>query len=632
MVTTVRLAAAVALIWAISPAGAQSGARPNILWLSSEDNGPHLGAYGDDFADTPNLDGLAARGLRYEAVWSNAPVCAPARTTIITGLYATSTGAHQMRSSVPLPPGFKLFPELLREAGYYTSNNAKLDYNLAGWEITGGDDPAHRRVWDESSRQAHWRGRPTGTPFFSVFNYGVTHESQIRRRPHEAVHDPAEVTLPAYHPDGPEMRRAWAQYYDKMTEMDAQVGVQLRQLEEDGLAESTIVFYWGDHGIGLPRGKRTALDAGLRVPLLIYVPPAFAHLASDDYAVGGASERLVSFVDFAPTVLSLAGIRPPPHFQGRAFLGSHEGTAKEALFGFRGRMDERIDQSRSVRDGHYVYARNYMPHRSHGEFLDYMFQTPATREWWQRYEEGGLPPEQASFWEPTKPFEELYDLDRDPWEVHNLADSAEHAPVLARLSEALDRHLLDTRDVGFLHESEMLRRAAADSPWQLARDPSRYDLEALLPAARAASGGVAGMDEVRSLLHADDAALRYWGAVGVLVRGQTAFGMLGDVEGLLADDSPAVRITAAEVLGRYGSPTQIAAALDALIAAATLEDNAVIVAVAALNAIDAIDHNARPLAARLRALPTEHDKVSAKQASYVPRLVERILDGLGGDA
>ena len=199
---------------------------PNILWITSEDNGPALGAYGDNFADTPNLDALAALGMIYRNSWSNAPVCAPARTTIISGVYPPSLGAQHMRSMVPMPDGMKMYPQFLREAGYYCTNNSKEDYNL----VKPGE------VWDESSREAHWRNRHDSTqPFFAIFNFTTTHESQIRSRPHEQKHDPAGVPIPAYHPDVPEVRQDWAQYYDKMTEMDTQAGEILQQLKEVGL-------------------------------------------------------------------------------------------------------------------------------------------------------------------------------------------------------------------------------------------------------------------------------------------------------------------------------------------------------------------------------------------------------------
>ncbi|MBU6180762.1 MAG: sulfatase, partial [Verrucomicrobia bacterium] len=233
--------------------------RPNFLWITSEDNGPHLGCYGDPNAVTPSLDGLAAKGMRFTRAWSNAPVCAPARTTVISGIYPPATGSEHMRSQTSLPAGMKLFPAYLREAGYYCTNNAKEDYNLVK-----GDD-----VWDESSGKAHWKNRAEGRPFFAVFNSTISHESQIRNAIPDGnrIHDPAKVRVPAYHPDTPEVRKDWAQYHDRITMMDAQLGERLRELEEAGLAEDTIVFYWGDHGSGMPRNKRWPYDSGLHVPL-----------------------------------------------------------------------------------------------------------------------------------------------------------------------------------------------------------------------------------------------------------------------------------------------------------------------------------------------------------------------------
>ncbi|MGC9327546.1 MAG: sulfatase family protein, partial [Candidatus Hinthialibacter sp.] len=325
--------------------------KPNILWITSEDNGPQLGCYGDAYADTPNIDGIAAKGVIYRNAWSTAPVCAPARTTIISGVYPPCTGSEHMRSMTQLPEFMKMYPCYLREAGYYCTNNSKEDYNL---EKTG-------RVWDESSNKAHWRNRKPGQPFFAIFNFTTTHESQIRKRPHEWIHDPDKVRVPAYHPDTPEVRKDWAQYYDKITEMDAQVGKVLQELEEDGLAEDTIIFYYGDHGAGMPRSKRWPYNSGLRVPMVVHIPDRFKHLMPEDYQKGGESDRLVGFIDLAPTVLSLVGIKPPDYMQGHAFLGRFTAPKPEFFFGFRGRMDERYDMVRTVGDGRYVYLRHYMP-------------------------------------------------------------------------------------------------------------------------------------------------------------------------------------------------------------------------------------------------------------------------------
>ena len=231
-----------------------------------------------------------------------------------------------MRSLVPIPESIKTYPEYLREAGYYCTNNAKEDYNF----IKNG------KMWSESSRKAHWKNRTEGQPFFAVFNYGVTHESQIRKKNATLVHESAEVPIPPFHPDTPEMRENWTQYYDRMTQMDTQVGGALKELEEAGLSEDTIIFYYGDHGAGMPRGKRSAYHSGLRVPLIIYIPDKWKKLASDDYEKSGSTSRLVGFVDYAPTVLSLAGIKPPAHMQGHAFMGEHEADSQEFMFGVVG--------------------------------------------------------------------------------------------------------------------------------------------------------------------------------------------------------------------------------------------------------------------------------------------------------
>ena len=267
---------------------APANQKPNILWLTSEDNGPDLGCYGDKYATTPNLDELASRGLRYNIAWSTVPVCAPARTCLITGMYPCTIGAQHMRSMVALDEQIKPFTIYLRENGYYCTNNRKEDYNFK----------KPKGTWDQSSNKAHWRNRNDNQPFFAVFNHTISHESKIRNRPHDFVHDPAKARIPEYHPDLPEVRRDWAQYYDRLTEMDAQVGKKLQQLEKDGLVDDTIVFYFGDHGCGMPRHKRSVTNSGLHVPLLVYIPEKFKHLRPNDYQLGGSTNRMVAFVDF----------------------------------------------------------------------------------------------------------------------------------------------------------------------------------------------------------------------------------------------------------------------------------------------------------------------------------------------
>ena len=603
----------------LAPGSSAQAERPNLLWLTSEDNGPHLGAYGDACADTPHLDRLAAEGQVYLHVWSNAPVCAPARTAIITGMYPTSTGSQHMRSRARLPEGMVMFPQLLREAGYYTANNAKEDYNL--------EKPG--RVWDDSSGKAHWRNRPEGAPFFAVFNFGETHESRIRKRPHEAVCDPAEVRVPAYHPDAPEVRRDWAQYYDQLTAMDRRVGEKLAELERDGLERDTIVFYFGDHGPGLPRCKRWPYDSGLRVPLIVRLPERWRHLAPEAYVPGGRSARLVSFVDLAPTVLSLVGLDPPPRMQGGAFMGPREAPPRTTLHGFRGRMDERCDLVRSVRNERWVYLRNYMPHLPYGQHVAYMFQTPTTRIWRELYDAGKLAPPQTLFWE-RKPPEELYDLEANPDEVVNLAASPEHRATLERLRAAQRSHALEIRDLGFLPEAQIHSRSVGSTPYQLGRDPERYPLEAILEIAELASRpGEAASAELAAALGHEDEAVRYWGAVGILARGQPAVAEArAELRRALEDPCASVRIAAAEALARYGELREGEAALEVLVTAASLAESDVFTAILALGAIDLLDRRAEGIASRIEALPREHPKVPKRMASYVPRLIDRILEDL----
>lgn len=608
--------------------------RPNILWLSSEDHGVEMGCYGDAFATTPNVDGLAKRGSLFSKVWSCAPVCAPARTTVISGMFPMSCGAEHMRSMVPMPKGTKMFPELLREAGYYTSNNSKEDYNLEKKPATGWSEASHNSeshytllksvaVWDESSGAGHWRKRAAGQPFFSVFNSTKSHESQVRARPHTAVHDPAKVRVPAYHPDTKESRQDWAQYYDVVSEADESAGKFLAQLEADGLADDTIVFYWGDHGAGMPRSKRWPMNSGLHVPLVVYVPAKFKALAPEGYAPGAKLSRMVSFVDYAPTMLSIAGIKPPEWMQGSAFMGSFTGPAPEFLFGFRGRMDERIDLVRSVTDGRFVYVRQFMPHLIYGQNINYMMQNPTAQVWKRMYEAGELKPPQTFFWE-RKPAEELYDLHSDRDEVNNLAGKAEHAATLEKFRAALKKHTLEIRDVGLLPESEVLRRAKGESPYEFGHDPKQYDIEKIFAAADEASQ-LNNPAPTKGFADADS-GVRYWAAMGVLMRGAAAVESRREkVRALLADESPAVRVVAARALGQFGNADDLAKALPVLESLASKEKNGAAVSIEALNAIDALGAKAEPLHAALRAMPDNDAKGFPRLNEYPSRLLETIL-------
>jgi len=599
-----------------APGQSPKAERPNILWITCEDTGPQLGCYGDAYAWTPNLDRLAATGLRYRHCWSNAPVCAPARTAIISGVYPTSTGSEHMRSLVDMPSWMRMYPQFPREQGYYCTNNSKEDYNLRKPD----------GVWDDSSPKAHWKNRGPGQPFFAIFNLTVSHESQIRVRPHTLRHDPAKVRLPAYHPDTPEVRHDWAQYYDKVTEMDAQAGQRLQELEEAGLADETIVFFYGDHGSGMPRSKRWPYNSGLHVPLIVRFPEKYRHLAPKDYAAGGATDRLVSFVDLAPTLLSLIGVKPPDWVQGRAFLGQYATEPHRYLFGFRGRMDERYDMVRSVRNDRYVYVRNYMPHLIYGQHVGYMFETPTTQVWKRLYDAGKLSPPQTFFWEP-KPAEELYDLQSDPDEVRNLVDSPAHQKVLSELRQALREHTLKTRDAGFLSEAEMHVRSAGTTIYEMAHDEKKYPLETIVAMAELAASRKPGtVAPLREGLKHGDSAVRCWAATGFLVRGPAAVKEArDDLRKALADDSPSVRIVAAWALGQHGDQADLDAILPVLRELAPPDKNGAYTSILAVNVIDALGPKASPLHEFIRAMPTKDPKAVDRANEYVARLQATIL-------
>ena len=465
-------AGAMALGSRLAAEAKEAPARPNILWIVSEDNNPYLGCYGDKLARTPTLDGLAAKGILYENCFSQAPVCAPSRFTLISGMYATSCGpAEHMRAQGKIPAALHGFPAYLREAGYYCTNNAKTDYNA----------PINMKdTWDESSRTAHWRNRSAGKPFFAVFNHEVTHEGQLfpeniaKYKPLSHPTDPDRIELPPYHPDLPELRTDWANYFDQMARLDEQAARLLAQLEADGLAEDTIVFYYADNGGVLPRSKRFPYDSGTHVPLIMRFPRKYRHLAPA--AAGSRIDAPVSFVDFAATVLSLAGLEIPRHMQGYAFAGPKNAGPRRYVYCFRNRMDERYDMVRTVRDKRYRYMRNYMPHLIYGQHVEYMFQMRSMQAWEKAYQGGKLSGPQKFFWE-EKPTEELYDLETDRYEVRNLAGSREHREVLERMRTALRKHVLDIRDNGFIPEGSPLEG------YDATRDLKAYPLEGILEVA-----------------------------------------------------------------------------------------------------------------------------------------------------
>lgn len=587
-----------------TPSKAQTtapAARPNILWIVSEDNNPYLGCYGDSVARTPTLDGLAARGILYEHCYSAAPVCAPSRFTIISGMYATCCApAQHMRAQGNIPKGLLGFPAYLRQAGYYCTNNAKTDYN---------SPISIKDAWDECSRKAHWRNRPKGKPFFAVFNHEVTHESQIfpknlaSYKPLPNPTDPARVRLPARHPDTPEFRRDRANYYDQMMRLDAQVAALLKQLADDGLADDTIVFYYGDNGGILPGSKRFCFDTGLHVPMIVHFPPKFRNLAPAD--PGSKIAAPISFVDLAPTILSLAGVPIPPYMQGHAFAGPQNPGPQQYAYCFRNRMDERYDFVRSVSDGRYHYLRNYMPHLPHGQHVQYMWGMPSVKVWEKMYREGKLTGPQKSFWE-EKPEEELYDTQADPDETRNLAGGAEHQEILVRMRKANEDHMLRIRDNGFIPEGSPLEG------FEATRDPKAYPLEQILALANLATKrDAANLPQLVNAMENENECMRYWAVMGCVMLKEKAAQASDALIKRLSDSSQSVRIAAGEALCHAGKESRALPVLEEC-----MLKGAPKIRLQAANALQNIGEKARPALPAMEKAARDSDKYVDRAAAY----------------
>lgn len=434
----------------------QTQKRPNILWISTEDMSPHLGCYGDKVARTPNIDRLAAQGILYSSAFTTAAISAPVRAGVITGMYQTSIGCMHMRTTsyrrsvdnpvefTAVPPHYvKAFTEYLRVAGYYCTNNSKTDYQFA-------KDPVPASIWDECSRTAHYRDRPDkNQPFFAVFNWIGTHESQNWDLS-DVKTDPAEINVPPYYPDNEIIRLNMAKMYDNIARLDSIVGVIISELEKEGELENTVIFFWGDHGDGLPRAKRWLYDSGLNIPLIIKWP--------DGTNAGSTDDRLISSIDFGPTVLSIAGVPVPAHMQGIPFLGSQTGPPRKEVYAARDRVDESYDMIRSVRTKEFLYIRNYYPAEPFPIWVPYLTNMPIYKEMLRLDAEGKLSGAQKSWMAYSRPPEELYDVRSDPFQVNNLINDCNYMDVLADLRKKHEAWSVETGDMGRMNEPELVDR------------------------------------------------------------------------------------------------------------------------------------------------------------------------------
>ena len=580
--------------------------RPNILWLSAEDISPHLGCYGDPHAITPHLDQLAKEGTRYTHAFTSAGVCAPCRSGIITGMYQTTLGTHHMRCRAQLPVSIRPFTQSLREAGYYCTNNSKTDYQFS----------APKDTWDQSSGKAHWRGRKKGQPFFAVFNFTGCHESGIASEgkyksvtqtlPENHRQNAGKLSLPPYYPDTNVVREDWKRNYELISAMDAWAGQLIAQLKEDGLYDDTIIFFWSDHGVGLPRAKRWLYDSGTRVPLIVRVP-------GGQPAVNG---RLARSLEFGPPVVQLAGVSVPKHVQGRSFI--HD-APREFVYGARDRMDERYDIIRSVRGPRYRYIRNYEPLKPYYQYMNTPEKGVTMKEIRRVHAAGNMPEAAALFMAPFKPAEELYDLEKDPHEIRNLAGQPEHIERLKRMREIHLQWVRDTGDLGLLPEAEIeIREKTVGARYQILQGKNKLNAE-LGRVAALASSGVHALPELLQALRHSDAAVRYWGATGVGNIGKpVAYTKPAMIEAL-KDSSPSVRIAVARALGKLGFPEQALPTLEAELKSEHQWGRR-----AAASGLDGRDEQARS------AIPALKQALVKQPNKYIVRVANRAINELQG--
>ena len=433
---------------------------PNIVWLVAEDQSPEFfPIYGDSTVKLPIIESLAKDGIVFNNAYTPAPVCAPARSAIITGLYPTTLGTHNMRTynsykkeneptiGIPsyspiLPKGVKMFPQYLRKIGYYTSNNSKEDYNF---KKTDG-------VWDDSSTNAHWKNRATGQPFFAVFNFGISHESQIwEQGDNDILVDQKLVQIPPYFPDTHEIRKDIAVNYSNLIRLDKKIGKIINELKQEGLYEKSIIFFYSDHGGPFPRHKRSLYETGIKVPLVIKFP----------YSKYGGTDNnnFISFIDYAPSILSLAGIKPPDVMQGKAQFGKFKVNDKVPyIFAASDRFDEKVDRLRAVRYNNFKYIRNFNPKISNAIPVSYREQMPMMKELNKLWKENLLKRDHSLWFKTPKPKEELYDLNKDPYELKNLAGEASLKDTLLFLRDVLDKWIINTNDLGEYSEKELIEK------------------------------------------------------------------------------------------------------------------------------------------------------------------------------
>ena len=595
------------LALALTAIAASAKDRPNILWLTCEDNNVNwIGCYGNPYAETPNIDKLATEGFQYMHCYANAPVCAPSRSTWITGVHAVSMGTHPMRSRYEIPHDqIKYYPDYLKAAGYYVVNAGKTDYNIGGRD---DKDP-----WDSS--KPDFQAAKDNQPFFMIINSTKSHESRAFGDIENSDHSPGHVRLAKYHPDIPEMRKNYAHYHDQIKEMDKDIGAALQQLEDAGLAENTIVIHNSDHGGVIARSKRFLFNSGTHCPLIVRIPEKFKDLRPG--SPGDQIDELVSFIDMPKTWLSLAGAEVPEVMQGKVFLGPDKEN-RDLHVSFRGRMDERCDNVRAIRDseGKMLYIRNYMPYAPWGQRLNYLWQMEATKAW-QAYHEAGRTDAITGRFFGTKPMEELYDAKADPDNVDNLIDDPQYAEVIAKFRKDLDSWQLKHFDAGLLPESEIVKRAEDNglTIFEMVRNPELYPVSTYIEASNLAiENDPENVKELYKRLKSEDAGVRYWAVVGLFNIQDRAELKMNLIRRALEDDDHHVRVMAAWMLYRDGDKDTAMACWNDLMRTSSYAS------LKTFNVIDWIGDGAEPYQEAMAACSFDHQ-------GYVKRMQEYLVVG-----
>ncbi len=534
--------------------------RPNILWITSEDNGiSWVSSYGSQNAKTPNIDQLAKEGFRYTHCFDNAAVCAPTRNLWITGMYGISLGTQPMRSRYEIPHDkIKYYPDLLKEAGYFVSNFTKTDYNIGG-----RDD---KDCWDESKKANAWRLRKKGQPFFSIVNITDSHESRAHGSVENTITNPQDMKLHSYHPDIPAMRKTYAKYADAISRMDAKVKNTIDALKADGLYDDTIIIYNSDHGGVMARSKRFLYSSGIHCPLVIRIPEKFKHFYPATKP-GMTVDRIVSFVDMPKTWLGLAGAKIPAYYQGKVFLGDRIENEPKYHFSFRERADERLDNVRMMRDKQYAYYKNYMPYAPAGQYLGYLWKAEGAAAWEKHHLEGKTNDITGRFFKTRVP-EEFYDTYNDFDNVDNKINDSEHRQKIDELKKAMRLKQLELYDSGLLPEAMRVRRAEANNMtiYEMVRDPKLYPLEKYLDIADLAlEVDIKNIPSFIEGLKDKDEGIRWWSIVALNLLEKQSTPAKRQVEAALQDSVDEIAMMAAWTLIKMGDREKGMLVLDSML-------------------------------------------------------------------